>query len=219
MASDGAAGPAARGAGRVAGVVLAAGRSARMGAPKALLTAGERTFVARLVDAVARGGCDPVVAVVRSAAGPLAGEATRAGARVAVNEGGQGGQIGSLRSALRRLQAMRRPPAAVVFTPVDNPAVEPATVRKLVDAWRASAAAVVTPRFGGRRGHPTLVDMSIAEEFFEPGLAEGARAVVRRDPGRALAVEVSDPGVLDDLDTPWDYEERYGGAGPASAGT
>lgn len=202
--------------GPVAGVVLAAGGSSRMGVPKALLDAGGMTFVSRLVEALARGGCHPVVVVGSSGAGGVAEEVEGGPGELVVNPGGGGGQIGSLCRALDHLGGLADPPAAVAFTPVDNPAVAPATVRALVEAWRGSRVAIVLPRRGERRGHPVVADMSIAGEFREEGLREGARTVVRRDPGRVLELEVDDPGVLDDLDTPARYRARFPGISPAT---
>ena len=199
-----------RRAASVAGIVLAAGASVRMGVPKPLLDAGGMTFAARLVDALAGGGCDPVVVVGASGAGALADEVIRGPGVLVVNPGGRGGQIGSLRVALDHLEGLTGPPGAFAFTPVDNPSVAPATVRALVEAWRGSRASIVLPRFGEARGHPVVADMRMAGEFRGGGLREGARTVVRRDPGRVLEVEVADPGVADDLDTPERYRERFG---------
>ena len=202
--------------GSVAGVVLAAGGSSRMGVPKALLDAGGETFVARLAATMAQAGCDPVVVVGRSHTGKLANEVGRGPGALVVNPGGRGGQIGSLCAALDHLDGLADPPVAVAFTPVDNPFVAPETVSALVAAWRGSRAAIVLPRHGERRGHPVVTDMDIAAEFRTGGLPEGARTVVRRDPDRVLEVAVADPGVADDLDTPERYIARYDGARPAA---
>ena len=180
-----------------------------MGTPKALLDAGGATFLARLVDTLSRGGCASVAVVAGSGAGPVAEAVARASARLVVNPRGQGGQLGSLRAALADLGRAADPPAAIVFTPVDNPAVVPATVAALIGAWRRAGAAIVAPAYRGRRGHPVLVDMKIAPEFHEAGLPEGARTVVRRDPARVLRIPVDDPAILDDLDTPGRYGERF----------
>lgn len=195
--------------GTVAGVVLAAGASTRMGVPKALLDAGGKTFVARLVETLARGGCHPIAVVAASAKGGLADEVRRGPGTLVVNRGGRGGQIASLLVALDHLEDLTDPPGAFAFTPVDNPAVAPATVQALVGAWRASGASIVLPRYGPVRGHPVVADMGIAAEFRAKGLPEGARTVVRRDPGRVLELEVADRGVADDLDTPKRYRERF----------
>lgn len=205
--------------GPVAGVVLAAGSSTRMGTPKALLDAGGATFVARLVDALTRGGCASVLVVAGSASGRVAAEVARTSARLVVNPGGRGGQLGSLRAALADLGRGADPPAAIVFTPVDNPAVAPTTVAALIGSWRRARAAIAAPEYRGKRGHPVLVDMTIAPEFHEEGLPEGARTVVRRDPDRVLQVRVDDPAILDDLDTPGRYGERFPQRGAAEHNT
>lgn len=202
----------------VAGLVLAAGGSSRMGTAKALLDAGGMTFVGRLVQTLAGAGCEPVVVVAPARTGGVADEAARSGARLVVNPGGAGGQIGSLRAGLSWLAQGEDPPAAVLFTPVDNPAVAPATIEALIASWRATRATraapaaravIVLPRYGNRRGHPVLADMRIAHEFHEPDLPEGARTVVRRDPGRVVEVEVEDPGAVEDIDTPERYRRRF----------
>lgn len=198
------------GRGSVAGLVLAAGASERMGVAKAALDAGGVSFAVRLVRTLASGGCAPVLVVLREAAGGPARAVRKEGGGVVVNRRGRGGQIGSLRAGLARLRELGAPPSAVVFSPVDNPAVATATVRALVKAWRRSGSAVVVPRRGSRRGHPVLADMRIVDEFFEEGLAEGARSVIRRDPGRVLEVGVADDAVLDDVDTPEEYRRRFG---------
>ena len=199
----------------VAGVVLAAGASTRMGRPKALLSAGQNTFVGRLVQTLGRSGCSPVVVVVPAYRGALAREVARGPAHLVVNPGGAGGQIGSLRTALTHLRGLVCPPAAIVFTPVDNPAITAATVAALIAAWRSSdrghgtSHPVVLPVCGGRHGHPVLVDMCLAHEFYRTGLQEGARAVTRGDPSRVLEVPVDDAGITDDLDTPEQYRARF----------
>ena len=180
-----------------------------MGAPKGTLDAGGMSFAARLVETLAQGGCAPVFVVARAEGGELTRQVKAASGQVVVNSGGAGGQVGSLCAGLARLQSSVQDLDAVVFTPVDNPAVAPATVEALLEAWRRTDAMIVVPRFGDRRGHPVLADMTIAGEFCEEGLAEGARTVVRRDPDRVLEVAVSDSSVLDDLDTPCRYRRRF----------
>ena len=199
---------------RPAGIVLAAGASSRMGGPKALLDAGGATFTARLVAALREGGCAPVVVVAASGSGELAAEIDRCGARLVVNPRGEGGQIGSLRAALDYLIGLDDPAPAFVFSPVDNPAVTPETVRVLIAEWRGSEASIVMPRHEEERGHPVLADMTIAREFQVRGLEEGARSVVRRDPRRVLEVPVADAGVVDDIDTPRRYRARFGESEP-----
>ncbi|MGI9626625.1 MAG: nucleotidyltransferase family protein [Longimicrobiales bacterium] len=190
----------------VAGLVLAAGASSRMGRSKALLEADGSTFVSRLVSTLRTGGCTPVVVVCAAGSGETADEARKAGGTVAVNPKGAGGQIASIRVGLAELLGLEEPPGAVVFTPVDNPGVRADTVERLIEAWRTTDRDIVHPVYRGTRGHPVLVDAKLTHEFLADPLPDGARSVVRKDPERVLNLQVDDPGVAEDLDTPEDYQ-------------
>jgi molybdenum cofactor cytidylyltransferase len=116
------------------------------------------------------------------------------------------GPIGSLRLALDVLKPAR--PSAVLAWPVDVPHVRITTVERLIDTFEHSKPAVVVPAFGGRRGHPVLWPNALFEELQTSAAAarEGARAVLHRHDKEVVTVAVDDPAVIDDIDTPEDYE-------------
>lgn len=191
---------------RVAGIVLAAGESARMGEPKPLLDAGGRTFIESAIQALAAGGCAPVVAVVQDEAGLAAERARAAGALVVTNPQPATGQIGSLRRALDALPADA---AGCLVLPVDHPLVMPGTVAALVAALLDSGAPVVVPAHGGRRGHPTLFGRALFHELRYGELPQGARTVVHAHEGAIVELAVDDPGILADIDSPADYRRHF----------
>jgi molybdenum cofactor cytidylyltransferase len=86
----------------------------------------------------------------------------------------------------------------------DHPLVTPATFRALVDGYNKTRRPIVVARFHGRRGHPVIFDHSVFAELMAASEDEGARVVVNADPQRVLYVDVEDPGVVLDLDTPAD---------------
>ena len=183
-----------------------------MGAPKALLHAGDSTFLERVTDALLQGGCATVIVVVADLDGPVAERARAAGARVEVNTEPADGPITSLRVALR---ALSDDVAACAFLPVDHPLVKAATVARLIASLEASEAPIVVPSYGGERGHPVLFRRSVFPELLEDDLAEGARTVVHRHLPDLLEVGVSDAGVLADIDTPGDYRLHFEEITPA----
>ncbi len=190
------------------GIVLAAGRSLRMGAPKAELELDGRTFLRRAVDALREGGCRSVVVVVgerRDAAGP-----PEDGVVYTLNPDPGSQQVASLRIGLRALPADA---AAAAVLPVDIPAVRPDTVRRLLEAFAAGGALAVRPVAGGRPGHPTLFARALFRELSAPGLPRGAESVLEAHPGRIRDVPVDDPGILLDVNTPDDLR-RLAGGGP-----
>jgi CTP:molybdopterin cytidylyltransferase MocA len=184
----------------IGGIVLAAGRSRRMGTPKALLVAGDETFLERITRGLREGGCSPVLVVVADAAGPIAATARLGGAGVVVNGAPSSEQIESLRCGLRALPV---DVAAAVVTPVDIPDVPAALVRGLIAAFRAGDPPVVVPRADGRDGHPVLFARRVFAELEEPGLREGAREVMLRHRARTVGVPVERLPM--DLDTPEAY--------------
>lgn len=189
----------------VAGIVLAAGRSRRMGTPKATLPLDGATFLEHAIDVLRAGGCEPVVAVVRDADAVPGGS----GAVVVVNEADGSEQVDSLRMALDALDP--RVVAAAVL-PVDHPLVKPETVAALLVAYRQGGADIVRPVHDGVGGHPTLLARSLFPALRHGTLPAGAQTVVEGNPDLRLDLEVDDAGVVTDIDTPEEYRREVEGA-------
>jgi len=77
-----------------------------------------------------------------------------------------------------------------------------------MEAHRRSKAPVVVPTFAERRGHPVIWGSRLFGELLEdPGAtAEGARVVLHRYEREVVSVPVDDPAVIDQVNTPEDYE-------------
>lgn len=197
-------------ASRVAGIVPAAGSSRRMGAPKGLLELDGETFARRVVEALRDGGCAPVLFVARPDDEGAAKEARASGATVLDNPDPGPGPITSLRLALAELDDSV---THVVWLPLDHPRVRPSTVTTLVQEAHEHGALVTLPLHEGRRGHPAVFARALFPELLDPRLEGGARTVVHRHLGAARLVEVGDPGVLIDVDTPAEYRALTGEEG------
>ncbi len=190
----------------VAAVIPAAGRSFRMGMPKALLDAGGSSFLARVMGSLRHGGAGPLLVVVADPTGPIAEEARRHGGQIVLNPHPSRGPISSLQSGIGAL-----PPevAAILLCPVDHPLFEPDTVRALIQDFLRTRPPLLVPLFRGRRGHPVLFSRKIFPDLLEDNLPEGARTVVRRYLRDGLQLSVDDPGVLANIDTPEDYRSHF----------
>ena len=196
----------------IAGIVLAAGRSRRMGRPKAFLRLGGLTFLERAVAALRDGGCDPVVVVAGpggdAAADEVAEAARRLGASVARNPDADSPQVASLRAGLRALGAEVQ---AAVVTPVDVPRAGAGVVRDLIAAFAAKGCPVAQPFDGVRHGHPVLFARGLWAELMADPLPHGARTVVHAHAAQRAEVRVS---ILPaDVDTPEDYRRLLEGEG------
>lgn len=196
----------------VPGVILAAGRSTRMGRSKALLPcppAGE-PFVVRLARSLAAGGTNGVLVVGRDDDEPLR-EVLRTAvpeARFVVNaDADRGGQLSSL---VAGIDACDGPTVrGVLMTPVDLPRVDGATVRALLAAFRSAPGRIVRAVYLGRHGHPVIFPRELFGELRRADPAWGAKAVLRACDAATLDVDVPDAGVIEDIDTPDDYARAF----------
>lgn len=195
----------------VPGVVLAAGRSRRMGRAKALLPVGstDESFVSRIVRVLRDGGVDDVLVVVADRSSALADAVTRLDRppRLVVNPTPERGQLSSLQAGLR---AVDHPgTGGLLVTLVDVPLVSPATVRALLDAHRQTRAPVVRPLRSGRHGHPVVFDRTVFDEIRCAGEEHGAKAVVWAHRHESVDVPIDEDGPFQDVDTPADYTDMF----------
>jgi len=190
-------------------IVLAAGKSTRMGRPKALLPLGTDTFLTRIVRTLREAGVEEVVAVLGHEAEAIAAalSSVRPPVRVVVNEQFERGQLSSLISGLAVID--RPGVAAALVTLVDVPLVTAATVRAVVACYRRTHAPVVRPTRNHRYGHPALFARSLFAALRAADPEGGAKSVVRAHASEAGEVSVDDDGAFLDIDTPAEYERIH----------
>lgn len=203
-------------AAHLGGVVLAAGRSRRMGREKALLPWDRGSSLERILGALAEsiGAGAPVCVVLRpdladsDAAG---GSARRAGARVLVNPDPDAEMLDSIRIGAAALPASLD---AFFVWPVDHPLVSPETICGLAAA--ADRQRAVLPTFRGRRGHPALLGMERRADLLRLPAGSGLRDLWHGHGGASSSaggstevteVPVEDAGVVANIDTPEQYAE------------
>ncbi|MEK7403913.1 MAG: nucleotidyltransferase family protein [Acidobacteriota bacterium] len=188
---------------KLAGLILAAGASRRMGAPKALLTLEGETFLDRLIRLLAA-HCSPVLVVLGHQADEVRrGLARSAEAVFVVNADPERGQLSSLQCGLAAA-----PPESegFMFTPVDYPGVRPSTVAALAAAFSTLRPLLAIPRCQGRRGHPVCCARELIPEFLALPADSSARAVIYRRLDEACYVDVDDAAIVEDVDDPEAYQ-------------
>jgi molybdenum cofactor cytidylyltransferase len=178
----------------VAGLILAAGESTRMGSPKALLEFRGETFLDRLTGVFSQ-FCAPVVVVVGARADEI-----RSGAKHperAIFAENANYQLGQFSSMLCGLSMMPAKVEGVLFTLVDHPNVQPSTIAAMLEQPRPPLA---IPRFQGRRGHPIYFGAGLIGEFLSLPPDAQAKVVISRHFDDTRWVDVDDAGILDDVD-------------------
>ena len=192
---------------KLAGIILAAGLSRRMGRAKALLEIDGETFLSKIVTLARGAGLDPIRIVVSEHRREIEKALPQLADLLVTNDQPELGQLHSLRLGLRLLPDDCA--GAMMFL-VDHPKMRLETLQKLSEAFKKGKGEIILPLHEGRRGHPVIFGRGIFGELFEAPLNEGARYVVRGRPEAVCEVEVDDAGILADIDTPRDYKELTG---------
>ncbi len=185
----------------IAAVLLAAGRSRRMGAFKPLLPFGGVCVAEACVESLFGAGAGEVVVVVgHRGAEVRAALAHREGLRFAFNDE-PGGEMGV--SVARGVEAVSEEAGALLVALVDQPAVPAAEIRKLIEERRRTGARLVVPEWRGRGGHPVLIDLAFRGELLRLPTEKGLRALFDAHRAEVLRVPAASPYVARDMDT-WD---------------
>jgi len=183
----------------VAAILLAAGRSKRMGAFKPLLPFGSSTVIASCVENLRSGGVDQLLVVLGHRAAEVEQHLEQSDVSFAVNPNPDSEMGASIACGVSGLAPEAR---AVIIALSDQPAVPPSVAGTLIARWRAGAK-LVKPEYKGRGGHPVLVDLKFREELLTLGAKGGLRAFFEAHAREVDRVPVDSPYVARDLDT-WD---------------
>lgn len=183
----------------VAAIVLAAGRSRRMGQFKPLLPFGDRTVIDHCIDNLRRGGVENIAVVVGHRAADLQKHLQTANVVLAVNPDPDSKMSDSVACGVSQIPSSTK---AILITPVDHPAVPAAVIRRLIESWQ-NGAGLVVPTWEGRGGHPVLVDSAYRNELLGLDRDRGLRGLFGSHAGQVTRLTVDSSYIARDMDT-WD---------------
>jgi molybdenum cofactor cytidylyltransferase len=193
---------------RIVAVVPAAGRSRRMGAPKALVDVdGRPMLLATLAPLVEVGTLDVVVVTSTPIAEAVALDLPRT--TVVINDDPATEMVDSIRLGMRSVGD-----AAVdgwLVLPGDQPGLPAADVRGCVDAFAEDRTRIVVAARDGRRGHPIVFPDALAAFVHGADCDGGLNELRRRFPERIRLVEGTSGATLRNLNRPEDVDRLRDG--------
>ena len=186
---------------RVAAVVLAAGKSSRMGRNKLLLEVGGRTILDRILDAVEASAVDEVFVVLGHDPGSIRAIIEAHGVSTVLNPEYEKEMTNSFQAGLREVEA-----DAAFLVLGDQLGLESTLLDEIVELMVSDPGAqIISPVHDGRRGHPVLFRRSLFHEILSLGEGETMKDVVLRHEEDHESVQGSMWCTMD-IDTPEDFE-------------
>ena len=186
-------------------VVLAAGKSERMGSPKMLLPFGRRTLIEKVVAGVMKFRVGGILVVLGDRRGEIERLLRAYPVKPVFNPSFERGMLSSVQKGLEEVPGEAR---AVLVVLGDQPRAPASVVERIISGFERRGKGIVVPVYLGRRGHPTLIDLKYKREIMKLDPAVGLRQLLLRHPDDILEVRVRTPAVLHDLDRPEDYRGR-----------
>lgn len=188
---------------RVAGVVLAAGESRRMGELKALLPFGPRTVIEQVLQPLLGADLSEVAVVLGHRADEIAAVLEPLPVRLLYNPDYRLGMTSSVQVALRALDPV---PDAYLLALVDQPQIGLQVVQQLLAAHARTRKGLIIPVWQGKRGHPLLLAAAYRTAVLVLGPDQGLNVVTRGFPLDTLELPINTDDVLRDMDYREDYE-------------
>jgi len=184
-------------------VLLAAGASTRFGTNKLLHALPDGTPIAVAAATSLRAALDRVIAVVRPGVPELERALGNTGIEVSVCAKSISGMGHSLAHAV----AATPDASGWIVALADMPFASADTIRRIAAALREGAE-LAAPSYRGVRGHPVGFGARYRDDLEALTGDAGARAILKRDHQLLHVVDVDDPGVLRDIDTPDDLNAQ-----------
>ena len=192
---------------KIVGILLAAGLSSRMGRVKPLLPWGGGLLLEKVIENARNSRLTCLIVVLGHEADSIRQRIDFKQTRVIVNSDYRMGQSSSLRAGL---SALPDDTDAAMFLLGDQPLVTAEIIDRLIGAFEKRRSPLIIPTCQGKRGNPVLANNSIFDLIQNITGDTGARALFRSLNEQIREVELSDPGILLDIDTMEEYRRLAG---------
>jgi molybdenum cofactor cytidylyltransferase len=191
--------------GVISAIILAAGKSTRMGQPKMLLPWADITVLGRVILTFQEAGIEDVIVITGGSREAVGQIVNQHGARSVFNRDFAGGEM--LSSLQVGIRAQKAEAQATLVGLGDQPQVQRETVRSICETFANQPSKLIVPSFQMRRGHPWLVERSLWNEILQMSAEQSPRDFLNRHADEITYVPVETSSILADLDTLEEYRK------------
>ncbi|VEF48285.1 4-diphosphocytidyl-2C-methyl-D-erythritol synthase [Bacillus freudenreichii] len=194
---------------KTAAILLAAGRSSRMGQLKALLSWKGVPLIQYQIEQMKLAKIDEIIVVLGYHSEQLKRTISMYEVKVVENDSFDEGKSSSIRKGV---QSLRRKPQGIFISAVDQP-VPSGVLAEMVKHLKHTEAAAVIPTFNKKSGHPILFHGSMKNELMLVNEETmGLRSIIHKFQKQITYLDVNDSAILLNFNRPEDYYSRRGGS-------
>lgn len=186
----------------ISAIILAAGKSARMGQNKMLMKWGDQTVLEKVIQTIRATEIEDIILVTNNEIQEISNKwITNYGIRFAINET----NYEMLSSIQLGLQHQKTESKTTLITLGDQPQIESSSVRAVCEIYKKKKPNLVVPSYQNRRGHPWLVAKPLWDEILKMKENQTPRDFLNAHINEIEYVNLDTPTILQDLDTLEDY--------------
>ncbi|MHC4721177.1 MAG: nucleotidyltransferase family protein [Planctomycetota bacterium] len=186
----------------ICAIVLAAGRSSRMGLQKLLLPFAGKTVITHIVDQLLAGAIDNIYVVVGHEPDRITEQLSDHPVSIVINPNYDSGMLSSVRCGFK---ALSPDCDAALIALGDQPGITSKLVDDMVRSFNKTDKGILVPLHNGTRGHPIIVAKHYQTEILTRYDDIGLRGLLHAHPDDIFELSVSTSSVLFDMDYPEDY--------------
>ncbi|MFC1910142.1 molybdenum cofactor cytidylyltransferase, partial [Chloroflexota bacterium] len=183
-------------------ILLAAGESRRMGKLKQLLPYGKATIMEQAIENLAGSRAGDIIVVLGYRADDIRQHIKHKQIRIVINQHYLQGMSSSIKAGLK---AVANDVEYLMLALADQPCIGAETINQLIDKAQNSDKGIFVPVYRGRRGHPVLFSIRYKDEMMGLVGDVGGKQLLKNHAEDVAEIKVDCPGVLQDIDTMYDY--------------
>ncbi len=187
----------------ISAVVLAAGKAERFRANKLLFPVNDETILENVVKNLLKSKVDEIIVVVGFYARELREKLIRSTVKIVYNPKYEEGMSSSFIEGLRNVDRRSK---ATLLVLGDQPFISSRIIDEIIKVYQERRPLIVSPVYGGKKGHPVLFDRVLYDEIINLGKNQVIRDVIHRHID-SMALVKADKWTAKDVDTWEEYIE------------
>ena len=190
---------------KVSSIVLAAGKSTRMGSQKLLLPFEGESMVKFIVDKIARSNSNQTLVVIGSHKNEIKDALKDCKVIFVENERFEEGMLSSVQAGV---EFVTNETDGMLIILGDQPMISEVVINRLISGFQKTEKGLLVPTFNGKRGHPVLISSKYKNSIKSINPEIGLRELFLNNANDILEIEVEFEGILKDIDTQEDYKRE-----------